>query len=164
MSATAGEDLAWCWRLWEGSVALSKYIERQIDLPCLTVLELGCGTGLVSLVAARLGANVIATDVATALPIFVHNAKQNFGEDTFHVAAESKEVSCRVQCQGRHGLNAHDADSEDYCCNVCDKEIDEGIPTLKAFAPYHAKICDFVFSSSLAIYLSIWMRKRKNGK
>mmetsp|Transcript_7032 Transcript_7032/g.21412 ORF Transcript_7032/g.21412 Transcript_7032/m.21412 type:complete len:406 (+) Transcript_7032:149-1366(+) len=53
---------------WDGGMVLAKYIEHAVEMGSLclqgkTVLDLGSGTGLVGLVCAVLGANVILTDL-----------------------------------------------------------------------------------------------------
>ena len=49
--------------LWPSACALAEVLwERRDTLPGRRVLELGCGLGLPSIVAAKLGADVIATD------------------------------------------------------------------------------------------------------
>ncbi|KAF7792122.1 hypothetical protein EIP86_003152 [Pleurotus ostreatoroseus] len=54
---------------WPAGQVLSSYIARRGSLKGKSVLELGSGTGLVGLVAAALGANVVITDQAgEALP------------------------------------------------------------------------------------------------
>ena len=59
-------------------MGLSKFIEwryRSQGFVGKKCLELGCGTGLVSLVAASLGANVVATDI----PDIIHgHTRPNF--------------------------------------------------------------------------------------
>ena len=48
--------------LWPASLALAGFLARRGVPPGVEVLELGCGTGLVGVVAARLGARVLFTD------------------------------------------------------------------------------------------------------
>ena len=63
--------------LWRSGVALAEELETE-RLQGLRVLELGCGLALPSLVAARAGAEVIATDVDDeALPLVERNAREN---------------------------------------------------------------------------------------
>ena len=53
-------------RVWDGGVLLSRDLEHaapRLALAGASVVEVGCGTGLVSMVAASLGARVVATDV-----------------------------------------------------------------------------------------------------
>lgn len=63
--------------LWPSGVALAHHVARR-DLAGLSVLELGCGLGLPSLVAALGGATVLATDWApAALSLLEANAAAN---------------------------------------------------------------------------------------
>ena len=49
--------------LWPAAHGLARYLwEHRAELPGTRVIELGCGLGLPSILAARLGAHVIATD------------------------------------------------------------------------------------------------------
>lgn len=121
--ASATSDPAWCWRLWEGALAMSMHIEREClaEVKGRCVLELGSGTGLVGLACARLGAAaVVATDLLQALPVLVHNAEVNLGLRQGH------QGECKARCPERHALASRIADCEDYICNVCDEDIDEG--------------------------------------
>jgi len=65
--------------LWRSGVALGRALAasgRRLD--GLRVLELGCGLGVPSLVAARMGAEVLATDSeAEALEMVSRNAREN---------------------------------------------------------------------------------------
>ena len=97
------------------------------------VVELGAGTGLVSLVAARLGAaGVAATDLAHGMDLLKHNAGRNLlaadaAEPEPEPAAaggSSEATSCC--CPEGHVLLSRAAECEDYICNVCDSDIDEG--------------------------------------
>ncbi|XP_030643422.1 S-adenosylmethionine-dependent methyltransferase domain-containing protein [Chanos chanos] len=67
--------------IWPGAVALCQYLENnqeRFDLRDKAVLELGAGTGLVSIVASLLGAWVTATD----LPNILHNLTFNLHRNT----------------------------------------------------------------------------------
>lgn len=66
-------------RLWESAQALAEAMVARPELwPGRRVLELGCGLGLPSLVAARLGADVTATDFHPHNgPFFLANAREN---------------------------------------------------------------------------------------
>ena len=45
-SGSSDGGLAHCWRLWDGSIAMSRHLERNHgDLTGQTILELGAGTG-----------------------------------------------------------------------------------------------------------------------
>src|SRR4051812_29675010 len=65
--------------LWRSGVALGRALAasgRRLD--GLRVLELGCGLGVPSLVATRMGADVLATDSeAEALEMVSRNAREN---------------------------------------------------------------------------------------
>jgi predicted nicotinamide N-methyase len=63
--------------LWRSGVALARELDR-VDLRGHRVVELGCGLGLPSLVAARAGARVLATDTdPEALELLARNAEAN---------------------------------------------------------------------------------------
>jgi predicted nicotinamide N-methyase len=66
-------------RLWESAQALAEVMAARAELwPGRRVLELGCGLGLPALVAARLGAEVTATDFHPHNgPFFLANAREN---------------------------------------------------------------------------------------
>ncbi|XP_042587535.1 protein-lysine methyltransferase METTL21C-like isoform X2 [Cyprinus carpio] len=66
--------------IWPGAVALCQYLEKnreQFDLLDKAVLELGAGTGLVSIVASLLGAWVTATDLPDVLSNLNFNLSRN---------------------------------------------------------------------------------------
>jgi predicted nicotinamide N-methyase len=63
--------------LWRSGVALAREL-ASAELGGLRVVELGCGLGVPSLVAARRGARVLATDEAEeALELLERNAREN---------------------------------------------------------------------------------------
>ncbi|HKP88654.1 MAG TPA: methyltransferase domain-containing protein [Thermoleophilaceae bacterium] len=63
--------------LWRSGVALARELDGA-PLAGLRVAELGCGLGIPSLVAARAGARVLATDVEPeALELLGRNAREN---------------------------------------------------------------------------------------
>lgn len=63
--------------LWRSGVALARELEGE-PLHGLRVVELGCGLGVPSLLAARAGASVLATDAAPeALELVRRNADAN---------------------------------------------------------------------------------------
>jgi predicted nicotinamide N-methyase len=71
------EFLPYWAELWPSALALADVVAAR-DLRGLDVLELGCGLGLPSLVAARGGARVLATDWADdALRLLRANAARN---------------------------------------------------------------------------------------
>ncbi|KAF7215584.1 S-adenosylmethionine-dependent methyltransferase domain-containing protein [Nothobranchius furzeri] len=66
--------------IWPGAVALSQFLEnnqQQINLMDKAVLELGAGTGLLSIVASLLGAWVMATDLPDVLTNLTFNLRRN---------------------------------------------------------------------------------------
>jgi len=64
-------------KTWEASLLLTEYLFTQ-DLKGKDVLELGAGTGLVSITAAKLGAQVLATDGSpTVIETLSNNASLN---------------------------------------------------------------------------------------
>jgi predicted nicotinamide N-methyase len=66
-------------RVWESARALAEVLAARPKFwPGRRVMELGCGLGLPSLVAARLGADVTATDFHPHNgPFFLANAREN---------------------------------------------------------------------------------------
>jgi len=63
---------------WPSGIALAEQVSTRHDLRGRRVLEIGCGLGLPSLVAARLGADVVATDwSADAIALLERNASRN---------------------------------------------------------------------------------------
>jgi predicted nicotinamide N-methyase len=64
--------------LWRSGVALGRELSAGPRLDGLRVVELGCGLGVPSLVAARAGADVLATDGdEAALEMVARNASEN---------------------------------------------------------------------------------------
>jgi ETFB lysine methyltransferase len=64
--------------LWPSSLALAKYLWEAADLQAVEVLELGCGLGLVGIVASRKGGKVTCTDYeADALAFTRYNVLRN---------------------------------------------------------------------------------------
>jgi predicted nicotinamide N-methyase len=71
------EFLPYWAELWPSAVALAREVAR-LDLDGLRVLELGCGLGLPSIVAALAGARVLATDWSPdAVEVATRNADRN---------------------------------------------------------------------------------------
>jgi predicted nicotinamide N-methyase len=71
------EFLPYWAELWPSGVALARHV-ATLELAGLKVLELGCGLGLPSLVAAVRGADVLATDWAEdAIDLLRENAERN---------------------------------------------------------------------------------------
>jgi predicted nicotinamide N-methyase len=71
------EFLPYWAELWPSALALAEELLRR-DLEGLRVIELGCGLGLPSLIAAARGAKVLATDWAEeAVELLRRNAERN---------------------------------------------------------------------------------------
>ena len=76
------ERLPYWAELWPSAVALAHYLTKHLNLAGWRVLELGCGLGLVSVVAALQGARVLCTDYEEAALTFArHNARGNACRD-----------------------------------------------------------------------------------
>jgi predicted nicotinamide N-methyase len=72
------ERLPYWAELWPSAIGLARYLDREVPLHGKHVLELGCGLGLLGVVAARDGARMLCTDYeADALAFARHNALQN---------------------------------------------------------------------------------------
>jgi predicted nicotinamide N-methyase len=64
--------------LWRSGAALGRELAAAGSLAGMRVVELGCGLGVPSLVAARAGAEVLATDAEPeALELLERNAREN---------------------------------------------------------------------------------------
>ncbi|XP_006629367.1 EEF1A lysine methyltransferase 3 [Lepisosteus oculatus] len=64
--------------VWEAALCLCRYFEeQQFDFAGRRVIELGSGTGIVGILAARLGAAVTLTDLPHALPQLQRNVSAN---------------------------------------------------------------------------------------
>ena len=77
------EVLPYWAEIWPSSIALSEYVlENQEEFAGKKILELGCGLGLVGIVASSLGAEVIFTDYDShALRFTEENFKRNFNRE-----------------------------------------------------------------------------------
>ncbi|KAJ3257863.1 hypothetical protein HDU77_002507 [Chytriomyces hyalinus] len=70
--------------VWEGGVALARHLaaesaKKKVDLKGKSCIDLGSGTGIVGIVCAKLGAEVLLTDIdhPAILAILTKNAGQN---------------------------------------------------------------------------------------
>ncbi|KAJ0023699.1 hypothetical protein NQD34_003598 [Periophthalmus magnuspinnatus] len=73
-----GANLGVAAPVWEAAIQLSNYlVERSVELKGRRVIELGAGTGLLGIFAARLGAVVTLTDLPIALPPLQANVSAN---------------------------------------------------------------------------------------
>src|SRR3954451_15943342 len=66
----AGRPVPYWARTWPSGIALAKALDEDPPAPGTKVLELGCGLALPSVVAAKAGAQVLATDGATDAVVF----------------------------------------------------------------------------------------------
>jgi predicted nicotinamide N-methyase len=74
----AGRPVPYWARLWPSGQALAQALASAPPAPGVRVLELGCGLALPSIVAARAGADVLATDGSTdAVAFAAHNLALN---------------------------------------------------------------------------------------
>ncbi|XP_071393633.1 EEF1A lysine methyltransferase 3-like [Centroberyx affinis] len=64
--------------VWDAALHLCRYFEEQsLDLGGKRIIELGAGTGVVGILAARLGAEVTLTDLPLAVPQLETNVSAN---------------------------------------------------------------------------------------
>ncbi len=70
----AGRPVPYWARIWPSGLALARALAEAPPAPGTRVLELGCGLALPSLVAARAGAEVLATDGSADAIAFVAHA------------------------------------------------------------------------------------------
>src|SRR5688572_26767017 len=76
----AGRTIPYWGRVWVSSVALAETLATT-QLSGARVLELGCGLGIPSIIAARRGATVLATDGSPDAVVFAaHNLALNDAE------------------------------------------------------------------------------------
>jgi predicted nicotinamide N-methyase len=90
------EFLPYWAELWPSAIALAREVAR-LDLDGFRVLELGCGLGLPSIVAALGGAHVLATDWSPdAVEVAARNAERNGAELETALAAWGGAASALV--------------------------------------------------------------------
>ena len=102
--AFAARPVPWWARLWPSGVALARALDTERPAPGARVLELGCGLGLPSLVAARAGADVLATDGSTDAVVFAAHALalNELGGETAH--ADWAEHGAQLAARGPYDL------------------------------------------------------------
>jgi len=69
-------------KIWDSSIALAKYLEKlerenKGKIQGKRIIELGSGCGLVGIIAGRLGANVVLTEVGLLVDQLSQNVKAN---------------------------------------------------------------------------------------
>ncbi|XP_036957289.1 EEF1A lysine methyltransferase 3-like [Acanthopagrus latus] len=73
-----GANLGVAAPVWEAALHLCRYLEEQaVELRGKRIIELGAGTGVVGILAARLGAAVTLTDLPLTLPQLQANVSAN---------------------------------------------------------------------------------------
>ncbi|XP_023142947.3 EEF1A lysine methyltransferase 3-like isoform X1 [Amphiprion ocellaris] len=73
-----GANLGVAAPVWEAALHLCRYFgEQSVQLAGKRIIELGAGTGVVGILAARLGAEVTLTDLPLALPQLEANVSAN---------------------------------------------------------------------------------------
>ena len=81
---------------------------------------------MLSLVISKCGARrVISTDMQHAMPLLRYNISLNDQRDT---SPDATEPACpyTLTCPSGHNLAESPAECEDFMCNICDFDIDEG--------------------------------------
>uniref|UniRef100_A0A1A8FR57 Methyltransferase like 21B n=2 Tax=Nothobranchius korthausae TaxID=1143690 RepID=A0A1A8FR57_9TELE len=77
-----GANLGVAAPVWEAALHLCRYLEEQsVELRGQRVIELGAGTGVLGILAARRGADVTLTDLPVALPQLQANVSANKPSD-----------------------------------------------------------------------------------
>eukprot|EP00752_Nemacystus_decipiens_P017897 g16046.t1 len=82
--------------VWDAEVLLAHYLDQAYGsrLRGMRVLEVGAGTGLAGIVAARLGASVALTDQSKMLPTLEKNARSNARDLECRRLSASSPVCC----------------------------------------------------------------------
>ncbi|XP_078401013.1 protein-lysine methyltransferase METTL21C-like [Cetorhinus maximus] len=97
---------------WPGAVELCHFLESnrtEFNLNDKNVLELGAGTGLVSIVAGLLGANVTSTDLTCAIGNLQSNLMRNTRRRSKH-QAQVKELVWNVDLDKNFPQSVHHYD------------------------------------------------------
>lgn len=90
--------------LWQAALELCNHMDKHEawtgkDFRTMRVLELGAGTGLAGMYAARRGADVLCTDLAVMLPVLQRNIDLNFGGGQQQQQQQSNSSSARIQAK-----------------------------------------------------------------
>ncbi|XP_028854992.1 EEF1A lysine methyltransferase 3-like [Denticeps clupeoides] len=73
-----GANLGVAAPVWDAALHLCRFFEESpVDLKGKKIIELGAGTGIVGILAARLGADVTITDLPLAVPQLQSNVSSN---------------------------------------------------------------------------------------
>lgn len=100
----AGRPVPFWARLWPSGEALAATLDAAPPRPGAKVLELGCGLGAPSIVAARAGANVLATDGATDAVAYVAHSMVLNGTEAEVAAADWAEQGEALVERGPYDL------------------------------------------------------------
>ncbi len=94
------EQMPYWAEIWPSSISLSSFIADELTVEGLRVVEIGAGVGMVSVVAARNGASVLATDYSLeALRFARYNSLKN------RVTLDTEKLDWRqVQCREQFDL------------------------------------------------------------
>ncbi|CAK4088809.1 unnamed protein product [Aphanomyces euteiches] len=95
--------------VWDASVVLSHYLDSlgHSTLSGKALLEIGCGTALPSIVAARLGARAVATDLRDVLPFTEAAIRRN-------CEINSENIRWQALMWGAHGEGLMDLVNQRY--------------------------------------------------
>jgi predicted nicotinamide N-methyase len=93
-NADAPEPPYWA-HLWPGSRALARLVATEIDCRGRRVIDIGCGVGLVGVVAARCGAAVTAIDNAHAALRFANRNAALNGCDVAAIQTDLRRTGVR---------------------------------------------------------------------
>lgn len=106
--------------VWDSSLLLAKYLEHQVKLKNITLLnanclELGTGTGFLGIWLAAMGANVMVTDLSCNLELARKNIEANIKviDNENHVQVAAFDWSDR-ECYKWDFLDWKPLDSIDY--------------------------------------------------
>ncbi|TLU88032.1 MAG: methyltransferase domain-containing protein [Chlorobium sp.] len=91
------EQMPYWAEIWPSSVALASFLADELQLEGLRVIEIGAGVGMASVVAAREGASVLATDYSLeALRFARYNGMKN-GVNLAYERLDWRMVQCSEQ-------------------------------------------------------------------
>ncbi|KAJ1117981.1 hypothetical protein NDU88_006176 [Pleurodeles waltl] len=113
--------------VWPAAMALCQYLEdkrEELDFKDKKILEIGSGTGLVSIVASMLGASVTATDMPDMLGNLQFNLLRNTRNKTVHTPQASADNlwSLRQHVTEQACLYRHKSPTNGHFGEVNDEE------------------------------------------